>query len=62
MDTEMMLDDFRSAFKQTRESTSSSPSGIYYGCSIAACESEKLAEVDLLFMVTRFKLGMTLTQ
>ena len=60
LNTDITLDDFISVFKKTKESTTSSPSGIHYGHYINTYESEELAEVDLLFIVTPFKLEIPL--
>ena len=44
----------------TRESTASSPSRIHYGHYKAACESEVLTAVNLMFMALPFKAGIPL--
>ena len=54
--------DYADMFSKTRESTVSSPSGIHYGHYIAACESEILLDVNLLFMSTPFYVGRPLTR
>ena len=45
---------------KTREAIASSPSGIHYGHYKAACESEVLTAVNLIFMVIPFKVGIPL--
>ena len=54
--------DYVDIFSKTRESTASSPSGIHYGHYIAACESELLINVNLIFMTTPFHIGKPLTR
>ena len=62
MVSDMTVKDSCGIFNHTKESTASSPSGIYYGHYIAACESELLAAVNHTFMVTPFKAGIPLSR
>ena len=62
MQTDMTVEDSIEIFSGTKESTSSSPSGIHYGHYIAACENELLAAVNHIFMLTPFKVGRPLTR
>ena len=40
----------------------SSPSSIHYGCYIAACDSDALTAVNILFMVVLFQVGIPLSR
>ena len=62
MDDAMTLENYKEVFNKTKESTASSPSGIHYGHYKAACESDVLAKVNLIFMVVPFKVGRPLTR
>ena len=60
MDDDIDSETYTEMMNGTRESTASSPSGIHYGHYKAACESELLTAVNLLFMVLPFKVGIPL--
>ena len=62
MKTEITKADYIDIFVKTRESTVSSPSGLYYGYYIAACESETLIRVNLIFMTIPFHVGKPLSR
>ena len=62
MDTTMDIEQHREVFKKTRESTASSPSGIHYGHYIAAFENDLLSEVNMIFMVVHFQVGLPLSR
>lgn len=62
METDVTVEDACKIFSKTRESTASSPSGIHYGHYIAACESDVLVSVNLIFVVTPFKAGKPLSR
>jgi hypothetical protein len=51
MNENMTLENYIEAFNKTKEDTASSPSGIHYGHYKAACESDILSKVNLIFMV-----------
>jgi len=50
MATEMTVEDSCEIFSKNKETTAASPYGIRYGHYIAACESEALAAVNLIFI------------
>ena len=58
MNTDMVVEDYVTIFRKTRESTPSAPSSINYDYYIATFESETLTRVNLLFMVTPLHVGM----
>jgi hypothetical protein len=62
MNDNMTLENYIEAFNKTKEDTASSPSGIHYVNYKAACESDLLSKVNLLFMVVPFKVGIPLTR
>ena len=62
MDTTMDIEQHREVLQKTRVSTASSPSGIHYGHYIAACESDLLSEVNMIFMVVPFQVGVSLSR
>ena len=47
----MTVQDSYDMFNHTKESTTSSPSGIHYGHYKVACESEALSAINHIFMV-----------
>lgn len=54
---DMTVEDSCKISSKTRESTPSTPYGIHYGHYIAACESDILALVNLIFIVAPFIRG-----
>ena len=58
----MDIEQHREVFKKTCESTASSLSGIHYGHCIAACESDLLSKVNMIFMVVPFQVGLPLSR
>ena len=55
-------EDYVESFSKTRESTTPSPSGLHYGHYIAACESETLTTMNVIFMRTPLQVGIPLTR
>ena len=53
-------DNYVSMMNKAREATTSSHSGIHYGHYTAACESEILTAVNLIFVAIPFKAGIFL--
>ena len=62
MNDEMILENYAEVFNKTKESTSSSPSGIHYGHYKTACECDILSKVNIIFMVVPFKVRLPLTR
>ena len=50
MNNDITAENYVSTMNKTREATASSPFGIHYGHYKAACESEMLTAVHLIFM------------
>lgn len=61
MDTDMIVEESYKIFSKTREFTVPSHSVIHYGHCIAARGRDALASVNLIFMITPFKLGKLLS-
>ena len=57
----MSDEEYRSMFNHTKEETASVPP-LHYGHFKAACESDELLHVNLIFMNTPFQYGFALTR
>ena len=62
MKTKIIKANYIDIFAKTRESTASSPSGLYYGYYITACESETPIDVNLIFMTIPFHVDKPLSR